>query len=242
MFVDCHSHVCPSGDDGAQNVGEGVALCRAAAKHGTRILFATPHVWPELHLTQPREERIREAFAELAPQAGLELRLGFELTPDEHLLDEDPRRYELEGTGCILMEVPFSGGLDLVWLLAEHIAEHGLMPVIAHPERTEGVLADPEEAIALAARGWPLQVNGSSLLGNHGPRIRALAWRLVEEGAASIVASDGHRLARPPFLDGAYELVRARLGEAAVALFDGTALGLASSPPRPASRAASTGA
>jgi len=94
-FVDCHSHVCPSGDDGASSIAEGAILCREAARRGTGILFATPHVWPHLPLTAAREERIRSAFAELAPRAGLELRLGFELTPSEPLLHEDLHRYAL---------------------------------------------------------------------------------------------------------------------------------------------------
>lgn len=227
VFVDCHTHVCPSGDDGAQNVGEGVALCRQAARRGTRLIFATPHVWPELHLTREREEQVRESFAELAPQAGLELRLGYELTPDEHLLDEDPRRYALDGTGCVLMEVPFAGDTELLWLLAEHAEAAGLTPVIAHPERTEAIRSDPFETHRLAERGWLIQVNATSLTGQHGPTIRELAWRYVDAGIVSIVASDGHRLARPPFLDDAYALSRARLGEGALNLFDGSALGLA---------------
>jgi protein-tyrosine phosphatase len=182
-------------------------------------------VWPELHLTPEREHQVRAAFAELAPQAGLELRLGYELTPDEHLLDEDPRRYELDGTGCVLMEVPFAGGTDVLWLLGEHVAEAGLTPVIAHPERTEVMRADPAEAFRLAERGWLLQVNATSLTGQHGPTIRDLGWRYVDAGIVSIVASDGHRLARPPFLDEAYALALARLGEErARPLFDGSAL------------------
>ena len=59
-FVDCHSHVCPSGDDGAGSVEEGAVLCREAARRGTGVLFATPHVWPHLPLTPEREERIRQ--------------------------------------------------------------------------------------------------------------------------------------------------------------------------------------
>lgn len=43
-FVDVHSHMCPSGDDGAQSLQEGRAVCRSAAEHGTRLLFATPHI------------------------------------------------------------------------------------------------------------------------------------------------------------------------------------------------------
>ena len=67
-------------------------------------------------------------------------------------------------------------------------------------------------------------MNATSLLGYHGPEREALGWRLVDEGLADLVASDGHRAARPPFLDEAFELAHARVGEGALALFDGRAL------------------
>jgi protein-tyrosine phosphatase len=229
-FVDCHSHVCPSGDDGAGTVAEGAVLCRVAARPGTAILFATPHVWPHLTLTPEREQRISAAFTELAPRAGLELRLGYELTPTEALLDEDLARYALGGTDRILIEVPFWVGYDATLLVAEHAESLGLQPVIAHPERADEVLARPELVDELAERGWLVQVNGSSLLGRHGLATRELAFDLVERGLASVVASDGHRQARPPHLDEAYELLVERVGEAATRLFDGSALGLAARP------------
>lgn len=226
LFVDCHSHVCPSDDDGASSVAEGAILSREAARRGTGVLFATPHVWPHLTLTAARERRIRNAFEELAPAAGLELRLGFELTPTPALLEDDPHRYELEGTRCVLMEVPFSDDLDLLERLAEHTEEAGLRPVIGHPERAAAVLARPALAEGLAERGWLLQVNAGSLLGRHGISSRELAWDLLERSIASLVASDGHRQARPPHLDEAYAAVRERLGEAAERFFDGSALGV----------------
>jgi protein-tyrosine phosphatase len=226
-FVDCHSHVVPSGDDGAQSVEDGLALCLNAAAHGTAILFATPHVWPHLTLTEEREAQIRRTFEQMRPRAGLELRLGFELTPTRALLGEDPRRYVLEGTDAVLMEVPFAGSAEILFALAEHAERSGLRPVIAHPERTEAVLDDPTVADELAARGWPLQVNATSLLGHHGPEPEALGWDFVERGLAPIVASDGHRTTRPPHLDGAFERAVAHLGaQKAMTLFDGTALGL----------------
>jgi protein-tyrosine phosphatase len=228
FFVDCHSHVVPSGDDGAGTIEEGIALCREAARHGTRILFATPHVWPHLVLPPSREAEIREAYERIRPSAGLELRLGFELTPDPPLLDEDPRRYVLEGTDAVLMEVPFVGPADLLFALAEHTEAAALRPVIAHPERTEAVLDRPALADELAERGWLLQVNATSLLGRHGEDPADVGWDLLERGVASIVGSDGHRPTRPPHLDDAYELAVRRLGEeAAIPLFDGSALGLA---------------
>ena len=226
LFVDCHSHVCPSGDDGAGSIAEGAILCRDAARHGTGVLFATPHVWPHLTLTKEREQRVRAAFAELAPRAGLELRLGFELTPHPELLDEDLRRYALGGTDRVLIEVPFWAGYDELLLVAAHAEDCGLQPVIAHPERSDEVLARPELVDELASEGWPLQINGSSLLGRHGLATRQLAWELVERGLASLVASDGHRQARPAQLDEAYALTVERVGEAADRLFDGSALGV----------------
>jgi protein-tyrosine phosphatase len=226
-FVDCHSHVVPSGDDGAATVAEGLALCDEAARHGTRVLFATPHVWPDLTLTPAREEQVRRDFAEIAKWAGLELRLGYELTPTRALLEEDPRRYELGGTGCVLMEVPFTGRIDPLHALAEHAEAAGLTPVIAHPERSECVRAEPRLAFELAERGWLLQVNATSILGRHGPSAETIGWRLLELPNA-LVGSDGHRTTRPPHLDEAYRAARARLGGDHVRrLFDGSALGLA---------------
>jgi len=225
--VDAHSHVVPSGDDGVGTVGEGRDLCREASRHGTRLLFATPHVWPHLPLDPGREQAIRTAYAELAPAAGLELRLGFELTPSRWLLDEDFGRYELAGTGAILIEVPFVGPPDLFFACAERAVAAGLRIVAAHPERTECVLEDPSIAAEISRRGWLVQVNGSSLLGRDGPAVEELGWRFLEEGPASLVASDGHRRTRPPHLDEAYVLAERRLGAAALRFFDGSALGLA---------------
>ena len=85
-----------------------------------------------------------------------------------------------------------------------------------------------------------LQVNATSLIGRHGPEPEELGWSLLEHGFGKLVASDGHRTTRPAQLDEAYELAAKRLGERALSLFDGSALGV--TPSRTASREASTGA
>jgi protein-tyrosine phosphatase len=243
-FVDIHSHVVPSGDDGVQSVSEGLALGCDAFDHGTRLLYATPHVSPALPLTPERERQILKTFEELREQAPLELRLGYELTPMPSLLDDDPWRYVLEQTEQVLVEIPFLGSADLFLAVGEWIEHAGLTPVVAHPERTEAVLTNPGLADQLAERGWPLQVNASSLLGRHTPEMEREGWRLIDDGLAALVASDGHRATRPMLLDGAYELTRARVGEErALRLFDGSALGLATVRALPTpSHAASPGA
>jgi protein-tyrosine phosphatase len=227
FFVDVHSHVVPSGDDGAQRIVEGRGLCREAGAHGTAILYATPHVWPHLTLTDEREQEIDANFAEVAEQAGLELRLGFELTPAPPLLEGDLSRYVLEGTNAVLIEVPFTGSADLLIAVCERLARQGLLPVIAHPERAQSVLERPSLARDLVELGWLLQINGSSLTARHGPEIETLAWDLVDDGLVSLVASDGHRGTRPARLDDAYAATVARVGETqARSLFDGSAIGV----------------
>ena len=230
FFVDVHSHVVPSGDDGAQRVVEGLGLCREAAAHGTAILYATPHVWPHLTLTDEREREIRENFEQVKEHADLELRLGFELTPAPPLLDQDLRRYALDRTNAVLIEVPFTGSEKLLLAICERMETQGLQPLVAHPERTQSVIERPSLAREFAERGWLLQVNGSSLTARHGPEIEALAWGLVDDGLVSLVGSDGHRGTRPAVLDDAYAVVVGRVGETqARSLFDGSAIGVAAS-------------
>jgi protein-tyrosine phosphatase len=241
-FVDVHSHVCPSCDDGAQSLEEGLALCDEAAAHGTAVLFATPHVWPSLTLTPEREEAVRAAFGVLRKRSVLDLRLGFELTPTRALLSEDLRRYVLEGTDAALLDTPFTGSLDGLVALAERAESQGIRPVLAHPERAEAVRVDPAVCADIVWRGWLLQVNATSLLGRHGEDAGVLGWNLVEDRLASLVASDGHRSTRPARLDDVFAIVETRVGESAGSLFDGSALGVAASTEPTRSRAASRGA
>ena len=227
-FIDCHSHVAPSGDDGARSVGEGVELCRAAAASGTHVLYATPHVWPDLRMHEARERRFRDAVAAMRDELdGLDLRIGFELTPDAALLDDDPHRYALEGTGTCLVESPFSGGLALFYAVAEHVEAAGLTPLVAHPERSLSFLGTSGQIDRLLERGWPLQLTAGSLTGRSGPDSQRLAWQLLERCDRIVVASDGHGASRPARLGDAWHAVTERLGdEIAARAFGGAGLGL----------------
>ena len=227
-FTDIHSHVLPSGDDGARSLDDGLGLCHEAAVHGTTTLYATPHLWPHERWSAERHSLVSEAYCSMVPIAamsGLELKLGFELSPARRLLDEDPCRYTLGDLPAVLIELPFRGSLGLAERLGLHIEEAGIVPIVAHPERSEAVLERSGHVDRLRDRGWLIQVNATSLLGYHGPEEEEVAWRLILSGKADFVASDGHRPARPVRLDAAFDAVQTRVGERlALPLFDGSAL------------------
>src|SRR2546423_3068502 len=143
-IVDVHSHLVPSGDDGARTVEQGLELCRRAAAHGTRVLYATPHVhasWGQDPLTPERLARYTETFpvmrAACAP-FGLELRRGFELYPGALPPSADLRDFGLGTSGAVLIEFPGfwtrePDPLRAAWDEAERAERAGLIPVLAHP-------------------------------------------------------------------------------------------------------------
>jgi protein-tyrosine phosphatase len=235
-IVDVHSHLVPTGDDGVKTIADAVRLCRRAAAHGTRVLYATPHVhtrWDSYPLTAERLARYEAAFPavrDACARFGLELRRGFEVYPGAVPAFVDLSELALEGSGGCLIEFPgaWTGEpepLRALWEEAERAERAGLLPVLAHPERCAEVSADPERAAAFRTRGWLLAPNAMSLDGRHGRAARATVWGLLDADAVDLVASDAHSDSRPPDLDWAYELVAERLGaERARGLFDGSAL------------------
>jgi protein-tyrosine phosphatase len=234
-IVDVHTHMVPSGDDGVATVDEAFHLCSQAASRGTSLLYGTPHVNDDLPLTSERESVVRanaRRLRERLQAVGLELRVGFELHPTVTLRDADLNRYRLDRFDAVLLECPLErgtgSGVDQIFAAAERIDSAGLLPVLAHPERSPAFLIDQPAAAQAARRGWLLQVTAASLFGRDGDEVARFAWSLLESLDAQLVASDAHRPDRPPFLDEALALLSRRLGHRrATRLFDGTALGVA---------------
>ncbi len=81
-MIDLHSHVLPGLDDGAADVEEALAICRAAAADGVEVLAGTPHVRDDHPTTA---EAMEAALAGLREAAGDLLRLvpGGEIALDE---------------------------------------------------------------------------------------------------------------------------------------------------------------
>jgi protein-tyrosine phosphatase len=234
-FVDLHTHVIPSGDDGAPSVEAGVELCRAMAAQGTRVVYGTPHAHPPdswFPITDERIALVRRSYAEMKPRCaefGLDLRLGWELSATGALVG-DLDDYVLEGTRAVLLELPgpwfsFDDEVAVTREQASLIRAAGLQVVLAHPERSLGVQTRPELLSELAEEGALVCFNADSFVGGHGERCEECAWRLLELGLGDFVASDAHRPERPSRLHEAVRAIAARYGEErALSLARGEAL------------------
>jgi protein-tyrosine phosphatase len=192
-LIDLHSHVLPGLDDGAADLEDSLAICRAAAEQGIEVLAATPHVRDD-YPTSPQQmeealARVQEAVGDLIRVVpGGELDLAELGRPREELI-----RFALAGNpSYLLVETPYTGWpLDFdERLFRLHLA--GMTPVLAHPERNGEVQAEPERLRPLVEAGALVQVTAASLDGRLGRATRATGLALVEQELAHLLASDAH--------------------------------------------------
>jgi protein-tyrosine phosphatase len=196
-LIDLHSHVLPGVDDGAATIADSVAIARAAAEDGVRVLAATPHVrddYPTDAATMERlvgetREAVRAAGVELEIVPGGEIAIGMLGELDE----EELRRFCLGGSPrWLLVEFPYHGWpLGLAQIVFD-LGARGFVPLLAHPERNSEVQAEPQRLGALVQGGAYVQLTAASVDGRLGRRTQAASRKLLELGLAHVLASDAH--------------------------------------------------
>ena len=192
-MIDLHTHLIPGVDDGSHTVEQSVEVLQRFARQGVTAVCCTPHLRASEADEAPCEEMdaILGDLVDAAPPKP-SLHRGFEImldVPHPKLAD---RCLCLAGSRYVLVEfgrlVPADASVETL----RRVGEHGLVPVLAHPERY--AVCTPELAVRWREAGAVLQVDATTLLAESRRAGRARA--LVQAGCASIVASDNHGDAR----------------------------------------------
>lgn len=196
-MLDLHCHILPGLDDGAQSDLDTLLMARIAAASGTEAIVCTPHCSTDDPQLRQRLHRILAETArvgDMLRDTGLRLLPGMELlcagTPEPLLAQGE--FLTLGGTRYLLIEFPFDIRSSAIADAAQTVADAGLVPVIAHPERYLCVQWTPELARGWFDRGWVLQLNRGSLTGGFGSDVRAAAEWITRRALAHLVASDAH--------------------------------------------------
>jgi protein-tyrosine phosphatase len=194
--IDTHCHLLPGLDDGPRRLEEALVLARQLSAAGVRRVICTPHYsrrFPTDHAAAvKRLGELREALT--ASEVSLELDLAAEIAPAKAIdatVDELVARRL--GETHLLVELERDTPTGFVGLLLERLAEVGLTPVLAHPERCAAVRSQPRLLDAAREQGALVQVVAPSLVGHWGEEAGAAAWRLLETGRVDLLASDAHR-------------------------------------------------
>jgi protein-tyrosine phosphatase len=211
-FIDIHCHLLPAVDDGAKHLDESLAMARMAVDDGLATIIATPHQLGGSPLAGDfiRLQTIQLRQALQAAQLPLEVYSGADVRIEPGLVQQiqignvltlaDRRKH-------VLLELPHELFLPIDQLLKE-LRVGGMVGILSHPERNEGLLSDPTPLYGIVAQGGLLQITAGSLLGTFGNRVRQFAEALVVEGLVHFVATDAHGTnARPPLMKGAFQRV-----------------------------------
>jgi protein-tyrosine phosphatase len=189
--IDLHSHLLPAVDDGSRSVDQSLRVLDAMAREGVTDVCLTPHLPAGRTEAGPpaAHQRAYEALRAQAPSTprlhrGAEVMLDRPITRPVALA----RNVTLGGSRYILVEFPRLVAYDTVSHALTQVAELGLIPVLAHPERYSCCSAN-------SVRYWrsvgaKMQVDATTLLTAQARGQRAR--ELVAEGLADILAGDNH--------------------------------------------------
>lgn len=223
-MIDLHSHLLPGIDDGAPDLATALELAKIAVNDGITHMVCTPHIHPGRY--DNTIESIQQALAQLQQglveqqinlviNAAAEVRFGVEIMSAVKQ-QSIPFLGEWQGKPVLLLEfphgeVPFGAEHLTAWLL-----QHGIKPLIAHPERNKGLLRAPEKLKPFLEQGCLLQVTAGAVAGRFGQAAQELAHKLLKENRVTILASDAHNIDhRPPILSEGRDAAAAIIGEAA---------------------------
>ena len=221
-MLDLHCHILPGIDDGPPTMEQAIEMAATAFRDGTRTIVASPH-------SRDVNERgsiacVRALAARLnseirASSISLDVLLGME----NHLALNTPEQVDagvalpIEGTRCILIELPFEFYPYHTRDTLRSLRIRGMTPVVVHPERNLAIQRDPRLLAGLVEDGAITQITAGSLTGDTVSDARRSAEELLRLGLAHVIASDGHAPygARAPLLSHGVAAAAAIVGEEA---------------------------
>ncbi len=220
--IDFHTHILPKLDDGSSSVEMSVAMLREELKQGINKVLLTPHFYANYDSPERFLER-REKSLEMLKAAvnGMEdvseFSVGAEVRYFDGISDCDYlEKFTIEGTKCVLVEIPSRGWNERMLLeLGAIYPKRRLMPIVAHADRCVTPFRSPSVFDCLASLPVKIQVNAEYFL-RMGSRREAL--RMLSEGKIHFLGSDCHNLTdRKPNLGSAIDYIERRLGASALA-------------------------
>ncbi|MFQ3200694.1 MAG: protein-tyrosine phosphatase [Zhongshania sp.] len=215
-MIDIHCHILPGIDDGAQTLKNALELAKAAVENGITHAVCTPHIHfgrydNTAHTITLACENLKRTLNDhninLVISSAAEVRFDVEIISAIERGDI-PFLGDWYGERVLLLEFPHGAFPLGVAKLTRWLLDHGIRPMIAHPERNKSFLERPEQLAPLLEQGCLLQVTAASLTGNFGPKAEKMALSLISDGLATVVATDSHHTKRrPPLLRQAYDIV-----------------------------------
>ncbi len=208
-MIDLHSHILPGLDDGAQSEEDTLRMAELYQSYGFTRVVASPHIRENSEYLV-RKEDLEEMVADWNHRfqsMGINLQLlpGAEYYLDGSFSELAERLWpiiRLNNSYYTLVEMP-------VLFLPKYLGVSFFNPqihnpelkklipflrlILAHPERNEEVLKNPQLALReLKEQGLYIQINLGSLVGLYGKLVKKTAELFVKRNLTDLIATDAH--------------------------------------------------
>ena len=214
-IIDMHCHILPGVDDGARDVETSLAMLEASRAQGVQYMVATPHFYATRDRVDTFLDRRREAWETLKFRMGADypgIVLGAEVAFFRGISRaERLEALKIEGTDCLLLEMPFRPwSEDDVDEVSEILEKRGYTIILAHIERYLAMRGNADYIGNLLELPVLAQINAESLLDW---RQRGKLIKMVRNGQVHLLGSDCHGIHhRPPNLGEGREILRKKTG------------------------------
>ncbi|OCT11544.1 hypothetical protein A8709_04785 [Paenibacillus pectinilyticus] len=199
-MIDTHCHILPGLDDGAPSLEVAVEMARYAAMEGVHSMIATPHHGCGRYDNPAKQIglAVQELNAELQKQQiPIEILPGQEVRVYKELLNdwEAGEIRTLNDSNYLLLELPLGDIPTYFDDLLYEVHVLGLTVILAHPERNQVLMSNPNRLHHYLEQGCRFQVTSQSITGLFGRKVQKFAIHLCKTNMSHLIASDAHNMA-----------------------------------------------
>lgn len=197
-MIDMHSHIIWGIDDGAKSEKDTIDMLKRAEASGTTKIVATPHFARGVY--EVEFEEVKNKVNELRALAkenniNIEIYHGQEVYYTEKIYEYYKEGYigTINDTRYMLIEFSLRDfHIDKVIDDLYELTLRGIKIIIAHPERYNTFINEPSLINKFIEQGYLFQLNGGSVTGQFGRRVKKLSKLYLDNNIYSVIGSDGH--------------------------------------------------
>lgn len=217
-YFDMHCHILPGVDDGATDLEKMKEMLEIAYNDGIRYILATPHYHPKRGHESSEVLRQQASLVRIAAHMiddNFRIYLGTEIFFSQDVVDKLKfgRILTINERPYILVEFSPTDRFQYIHQGLLELQMNGYIVILAHVERYECIVENPELAEHLVEMGIRLQINASSITGESGRKIKKFVRNLMESDLVYCVGTDAHGSRhRAPKMHKAAEYTRKKYG------------------------------
>ena len=213
-MIDIHTHILPNVDDGSDSIESSIEMLKDAKEQGVTHIILTPHaiVNSSTYLSKDQLQKKYDEFIKKVEDIGIKVYLGSEIYYTEKsykkLLKNELKT--INDSKYFIIEFPMHHPTDIDEIMYDAKVK-GFNPILAHPERYNFLNVDDVASIKQNAL---IQINTTSILGQHGRNIKKFAFELMKNNLVDFVSSDCHNShERNVNLEKTYRIVSKKFGK-----------------------------